>query len=73
MSTMIQADNVKQDIIPLTTVQSECCGPVNVGASACGCEPGKPAATVINEVGNAVSACCGKPVNFESASTACCG
>ena len=44
-----------------------------VAASGCGCEPGKPMATVVNDQGITVSACCGKPVNGDKKSTACCG
>src|ERR1041385_2461561 len=41
--------------------------------SGCGCEPGKPVATVINDQGITVSPCCGKPVRADKNSTACCG
>ena len=63
----------KDNVIPLIPVQSACCAPVNISASSCGCEAGKPVATVVNEQGNTVSACCGKPVDAQRTSGACCG
>jgi hypothetical protein len=77
----------KSDIIQLASANVEasaCCGPTNsnvtlvgnskpVAASGCGCEPGKPVATVVNDQGINVSACCGKPVSADKNSTACCG
>ena len=77
----------KTDIIQQANANVEpsaCCGQTNsnvtlvsnpqpVAASGCGCEPGKPVATVINDQGISVSACCGKPVSADKKSTACCG
>jgi hypothetical protein len=65
----------KDNVIVLTPVQSSCCAPApaSTNTRGCGCEPGKRAATVIDEVGAAVSACCGKPVNDETPAAACCG
>jgi hypothetical protein len=77
----------KSDFIqqPSANVQAGgCCGqttsnvtlvsnPAPVAASGCGCEPGKPAPSVINDQGIAVSACCGKPVSKDKNSTSCCG
>jgi hypothetical protein len=64
--------------------RGECCGqtdsnvtlvsnPTPGTVSGCGCEPGKPMATVINDQGITVSACCGKPVSADKKSIACCG
>lgn len=65
--------NQKDSVIPLIPVQSVCCAPAGTSASNCGCEASKPVATVVNEQGNTVSACCGKPVDTERKSGACCG
>jgi hypothetical protein len=75
MNALIQINETRQDIFSLTPVQSACCAPaaVQVEASDCGCEAGKPVATVTNAEGNTVSACCGKPVNTEVQSSTCCG
>jgi hypothetical protein len=65
----------KDNVIALTPVQSACCAPAPAStvASGCGCQPGQRAATVIDEAGAAVSACCGKPVNDQTPAAACCG
>jgi hypothetical protein len=77
----------KSDFIELTNANVEtgaCCAQSGsnvtlvsnatpVAASGCGCEPGKPVATVVNDQGINVSACCGKPVSNNKNSTACCG
>jgi hypothetical protein len=73
MNAMIQINETRQDTLPLIPAQSGCCSPVTVQASGCGCEAGKPVATVVNAEGNTVSACCGKPVNTEVQSSTCCG
>jgi hypothetical protein len=69
----LQTNLIGQDVIVLTPVQSACCAPAAVQVSSCGCEAGKPVATVTNAEGNTVSACCGKPVNTEVQSSTCCG
>lgn len=69
--------NEMAEVIALTPVQSGCCAPAVVAPApvvatlAC-CEPGN-VATVVNPAGQTVSACCGKPVNAASQSSACCG
>lgn len=61
------------EVIALNAEQSACCSPATAPASTTACCEPENIATVINAAGQTVSACCGKPVNNESKSTACCG
>ena len=74
MNTTPQTPSKKKaDVSLRAPAQSACCAVTASDVSSCGCEEGKPVATVVNDQGNTVSACCGKPVTADRQSGTCCG